>query len=372
MKKPEIEANTIFLMMRGSQAYGTNLPDSDIDYGGICMPDRDVLFGIDKFEQEENWVDEAGNKVDKSIYVFNKAVDLMANNNPNILDYLFAPDRCVITCTPVMERLKENAHLFLSRDTKNSFLGYAIAQLSRIETHRQYLLRSIVKPNREEYGLPSRSIFPETQYETITNLSSEFVADGVRDAFYDEMALLLDTDGAYIVKKYVAIPDYQRAIATFKVRQGQFLRMLSSINGQFLAPEYRDMAKKELKYLRDLDNWKRYKAWEKGRNPARMELEKKCGFDCKHGSHCLRLTRMVCEIMEHKGVLVDRTNIDADELRDIRLGNQSYETVMVKANAERERAEQAYKTCTLPLKPDYAAINELKREILNDYFFRGN
>lgn len=369
MKKSEIEANTIFLMMRGSQAYGTNLPDSDIDYGGICMPNRDVLFGIDKFEQEENWADDAGKKVDKSIYVFNKAIFLLSKNNPNMLDYLFAPDRCILKSSKTMNTIQKHSDLFISKETKGSFLGYAMGQLSRLETHRRYLLNPVTKPERLTCGLPEQSIFPENQYESITKMGSDFVTDELFSDFLHEMTELLDTDGAYIVKKYVGIHQYRRAIEWFKMRQATFLRVMSSIKGKFLAPEYRNVAALELKWLADMDDYRRYCEWNAERNEKRKALELKCGYDAKMAAHAIRLMRQGAEILEHKGVLVDRTNIDADELRDIRLGNQSYDAVMAKANAERERAEQAYKTCKLPLKPDYEAINELKREILNDYFF---
>lgn len=368
MTKDEIQQNLIFLMIRGSQAYGTNTPESDIDYGGICMPSEDVLYGIDSFEQEETWVDENGDKVDKSIYVFSKAVDLMAANNPNMMDYLCCPDRCVEFEHPIWKQIRDNRDLFISRNTKMSFLKYGLAQLSRIKTHREYLLNPPKTPDRKVYELPDEPIFPATQYETIAKLSSEYVAPELRDQFYADMAYMLDTDGAFIVKKYVDISNYKLAIELFKVRQAQFLRMITSIEGEFLSPKYRNMAKRELKYIADCKNYDRYQEWVEARNPKRKALEDKCGFDAKHGMHLLRLTRMAAEIMEGKGINVDRTNIDADELLDIRLGNQSYETVMVKANEAEARAEAAFRTCTLREKPDYVAITELKRKLLRDWY----
>lgn len=368
MNKDEIQQNLIFLMVRGSQAYGTNTAESDFDYGGICMPSDDVLYGIDKFEQDEDWVDETGEKVDKSIYVFSKAIDLLTENNPNMLDYLCVPDRCVVKSSAIWDLVRDNADLFISRDTKNSFLGYALAQLGRIKTHRTYLLNPQTEPKRENYGLPAMPIFPETQYESIAKMASQFIDPALHDNFNKEMSYMLDTEGAFIVKKYVDIADYRMAIEFFKVRQEQFLRMIASINGKFLAPEYHDMAKRELKYIADMRNYKRYQAWAVGRNDKRRALEEKCGYDAKHGMHLLRLTRMAAEIMEGKGIIVDRTNIDAQELLDIRLGNQSYETVLAKANEAEARANSAYKTSTLQDKPDYNAITELKRKILHDWF----
>lgn len=281
MDKNQINQNMVFLMMRGSQAYGTNTPESDIDYGGICMPSLDVMFGIDQFDQEEDWGnDEHGIKIDKSIYVFNKAIHLMAENNPNMMDYLCVPDRCVVQGSAIWDIVQSNADMFVSLDAKGSFLGYALSQLSRIKTHREYLLNPPAQPKREDYGLPPNSIFPESQYESIAIMSSNFVKQEDRNQFYSEMAYLLDTDGAFITKKYVDIADFKIAIEFFKVRQEQFLRMMASINGMFLAPQYHDAAKRELKYIADKKNYKRYIDWSKKRNEKRKALEQKCGYDC--------------------------------------------------------------------------------------------
>ena len=68
MNKSEIEKNLIFLFLRGSRAYGTNNAQSDEDVGGICLPTKKVIYGLDKFEQDDRWVDSNGEKEDKVIY----------------------------------------------------------------------------------------------------------------------------------------------------------------------------------------------------------------------------------------------------------------------------------------------------------------
>lgn len=367
MNKEDIARNTIYMMIRGSHAYGTSTVDSDTDVGGICMPNKDMLFGLDKFEHDDNWVDVNGEKVDKVIYSFNKAIDLMTENNPNMLDFLYAPSRCVIHTSYIWKHIKQNGDLFVSKICKQSFLGYALSQLGRIQTHRGYLLNPVNKPNREDYDLPESPIFPENQYESIIKMAFEFIPMEKRDSFYRDMAYMLDTDGAFIVKNHVEIKDYQLAIEWFKIRQVQFLSMLSSISNSFLDDKYKDMARRELKFYADMKNYKRYMDWDKSRNPKRKELEAKCGYDSKMASHLLRLTRMAVEIMQGKGVNVDRTNIDAHELLDIRMGNQSFDEVMKKADDAKKQAEIATKTSTLPNKPDYDKIADLKRKILSEW-----
>jgi uncharacterized protein len=368
MTKDEINGNLIFEMLRGSHAYGTTVPDSDRDYGGICMPSKKVLFGIEKFEQDDtNWFEPDGEEVDKTVYGFNKSIELMLNNNPNMLDYLFGAERCILHITPAWEAVRDIRDSFISLQTKHSFHGYGMQQLSRMETHRSYLLNPVARPNRIDFDLGPDIAFPKSQLEAIASISTNYVDPDDRDDFYRDMSFLLDRDGTQIFKDYIPIAHYQRAISLFKVRQKEFLAMISSIDSVFLNEKYVGLAQKELKYLAAKENWKRYQSWEKNRNEKRQVLERKCGFDSKHGMHLTRLLRMSVEILEGKGVLVDRTDIDAEELVDMRNGLYKYDEVLQMSKDLSKRASELYETSTLPLLPDSKTVNELRYKLLEEH-----
>ena len=368
MNKIEIEKNTIFLFERGSQAYGTNTFQSDIDYGGVCLPSKRVLYGIEKFEQDDVWKDEKGEKVDKVIFNFNKALDLMLECNPNMLDFIYAPERVIKLTTPTWKRITDIRNEFLSMKAKWAFQGYATSQLNRIKTHRSYLLNPPKKePTRADYDLPERSIFPETQYEVIAKLSSQYVDPDKQDEFYSEVTKMFDREGALIFKKYIPIEYYPFAIEDFKRRQKEFLHMISSVSGTFLKDEYNKMAENELRYISSMYNWKRYIDWKKGRNKKRAEIESKCGMDGKFASHLIRLLGMAVEIMEGKGVLVDRTNIDRDILMEIRNGQWTFEQVVELSDKLNAQADNLYKSCTLPNNPNYELINKIRLDILEEH-----
>jgi hypothetical protein len=368
MNKTDIEKNTIFLFTRGSQAYGTNTPESDEDIGGICLPSKKVLYGIEKFEQDDVWKDEKGEKVDKVVYNLNKALDLMLECNPNMLDFLYAPERVIKLTTPIWKRFTDIRDEFLCLKAKWSFQGYAMSQLGRIKTHRNYLLNPPKnEPKRADYDLPERSIFPETQYEVIAKLSSQYVDPDKQDEFYSEVTKMFDREGALIFKKYIPIKYYPFAIADFKKRQKEFLHMISSVSGTFLKDEYNKMAENELSYISSMYNWKRYIDWKNGRNKKRAEIEAKCGIDGKFASHLIRLLGMAIEIMEGKGVLVDRTNIDRDILIEIRNGLWTFEQVVELSDKLNAQADNLYKSCTLPNNPNYDLINKIRLEILEEH-----
>lgn len=78
---------------------------------------------------------------------------------------------------------------------------------------------------------------------------------------------------------------------------------------------------------------------------------------------------MGVEILEGKGVLVDRTRIDAEELKEIRLGNVSFEIVLNEAKKLEERLNSLYETSNLPWQPNREKIENVKMEILEKYLF---
>lgn len=369
MNKQEIEQNLIFLFIRGSQAYGTNIASSDEDIGGICLPSKRVVYSLEKFEQDDSgWLDITGEPIDKTVYNIVKAFQLCAENNPNMLDFLYAPGHTIKYNTPIWESVMAISDEFLCIKAKWAYQGYAVSQLNRIKTHRSYLLNPPKgKPDRAAFGLSEKSIFPETQIEVLAKLSSEYVSEGKQDGFYSEITKLFDTEGSLIFKKYINPEYYSFAIADFKKRQKEFLRMISSVSQHFLKDEYKDMAGRELAYIATLNDWESYQRWAKNRNAKRAEMEARTGFDCKHAMHLVRLLNMSIEILEGKCVNVDRTKIDREHLMDIRNGVFSFDQILEESNELNAKADELYKTCTLPKLPNKEKIDSLLISILDEH-----
>lgn len=364
-----VENNLIFLGTVGSHAYGTDLPDSDHDEAGVCIiPYLDYYYGQREFHQFQDFFDAAGNKIDKTVFSLQKIIVLALDNNPNILDYLALPDRCIIKTTPAWDVFRQSIDKILCSRVKHSFTGYAMAQIKRVEIHRQYLLNpKKLSPTRQQFGLPEESIFPETQMESIAKISTSFVAPERQGIFYNEAEKILLDEFYLLFAKYMHRDMVTLAINDFRKDQMSFLRLLGSLGNKFLKEEYAEGAKKELSYRLALADWRRYREWEKTRNPKRQVLERKCGYDSKYLSHALRLSRMGKEILLGKGIRVDRTGIDADELRDIRLGNQRFEDVMRLVEKEMDEVESLYDTTSIRKTPDREFINEMVVETIDRY-----
>lgn len=122
-----LKDNIILLTLGGSIAYGTNIDTSDIDIRGCTLNRAEELLGFSTFEQFNN------KETDTVVYSFNKLVNLLLNCNPNVIEMLGCKPEHYLYLSKEGQEMLDNKHLFLSQRAANSFGGYAIAQLRRLQ-----------------------------------------------------------------------------------------------------------------------------------------------------------------------------------------------------------------------------------------------
>lgn len=138
--------NLQYVTLMGSVAYGVSNADSDRDYYGFAIPPKHVIFphinGVipgfghqgEKFDQwAESHVMFNGVEYDFQIFNIVKYFNLCMDNNPNMIDSLFTPARCVGFSTPVGEHVRANRRIFLHKGCWPKFKGYAGSQLHKID-----------------------------------------------------------------------------------------------------------------------------------------------------------------------------------------------------------------------------------------------
>lgn len=139
--------NLCYETLMGSVAYGVSSNTSDVDVYGICIPPKDLVFPhfageilgfgsqIKRFETwQEHHILAHEKTWDFQIFGIVKFFQLAMENNPNVVDALFTPRRCVLASTAVGEYIREHRTDFLHRGAWHKFKGYAYSQLNKIRT----------------------------------------------------------------------------------------------------------------------------------------------------------------------------------------------------------------------------------------------
>ena len=88
---------------------------------------------------------------DITAYSIVKFFNLCMENNPNIIDALFVPRRCVLYTTNIGEHIRSNRHIFLHKGGWHKFRGYSYAQMSKIDG-KQNSSNTKRKADIEKYG----------------------------------------------------------------------------------------------------------------------------------------------------------------------------------------------------------------------------
>lgn len=129
------EDNKILEIKVGSHLYGTDTPTSDLDYSGIFLPTKELVFGFQQVEEVNLSIidkDEAGkntqNAIDRKLYEFRKFVKLAIENNPNIIEQLFVNEPNIIDINDAGRALLAQKDKFPHLGLIKKFKGYAFSQ----------------------------------------------------------------------------------------------------------------------------------------------------------------------------------------------------------------------------------------------------
>jgi predicted nucleotidyltransferase len=232
---PDSGAAIIMTAYAGSLAHGTHDPRpgsiDDVDIVGVILAPPAQIIGVTRFEHWDIFIDE----LDLTFYSVQKFVRLLLKANPNVLGWLWLPDRLYLQRSPAFDRFREQRQIFASKRAYLPFKRYGQAQ------------------------------------------------------------------------------------------------------------------------MRDMDKGV-YRGY---MGAKRKVLVEQFGYDVKHAAHLIRLLRGACEFLETGEMRVDRSEIDADELKAIKRGDWGRERVLREAEALFVRLEEAYQHSPLPDEPDETAAEEL-------------
>lgn len=159
----------------GSQAYGVSEDTSDFDIVSFCVPSKEIVFphlsgkilGFGKPpEKFDDWqkhhifdpdaIGGRGREYDITCYSIVHYFQLCMDCNPNMIDSLFTPRRCVLYTSSIGELVRTNRSLFLHKGAFHRFKGYAYAQLQKVKGENKTGKR---KELVEKFGYDTKSSY---------------------------------------------------------------------------------------------------------------------------------------------------------------------------------------------------------------------
>jgi predicted nucleotidyltransferase len=350
----------IFESVSGSNAYGTNTPESDRDIRGVFIqPLRDALqYGfIDQVSDEKN---------DVTFYELGRFMNLVAGNNPNILELLDVPDDCIIYKDPLFAILEYYKQDFLSKKVRWTFAGYAIDQIQKARGYNK-------KMNWEESQMVRKTV-----------LDFCYVLVGGGSKPFKEW--LSDLNKQLIHLQYTQEDFGLAAVDHAHNLYAMYMSELRTLGWGIVSDEEKSnevqltSIPKNLQFLHNLyfnqegysshcKKYREYQTWIKERNPNRFKMNKAHGkqYDSKNMMHTYRLLLMAHELA--KGELrVRRTPEEIVKLMKIRRGEYEYEDLLREAEAMKDGLEEAFQKSTLPEKPDVEKVLEILLGIRLTYY----
>lgn len=367
-------AKPLYLVIRGSHAYGTNIETSDVDYAGVFIQSMDDILGNKYVEQVND------DKNDIVIYELRRFLELLGKNNPTVLELLNTPEDCVIYKDPIFDEILSNKDKFITKICSNSFGGYAKMQIQKArgtnkkqnwekdKITRKDVLDFVYVIEGEKsipwkiwnsgtydekfigaVNIPNAKDLYALYYDTTAhNCFSELVPKKVRDA----SKYLREKSGLNFglgYKGLVKIGDENTA-------ESNQLRLSSVPKDEKVIC---NISYNKDAYTQHCNDYKSYQTWLQEKNDSRFVDVKSHGqkIDGKNMMHCRRLMDMAREIAEGKGIIVRRDN--AQELLAIRKGEVDLKSLIEHVEKEIVEIDKLFANSSLPSIIDNEFINNL-------------
>lgn len=301
----------------GSRAYGIHMEDSDYDYSGIFLQSLDCYIKPSLYKEYIELSNypvslELPEQAEGKLYNIKRYIDLALKNNPNILELLWIKPEYK---KPAIKTLIDNRRLLISKRVRNTYSGYAYAQIQKAQKHFKWLKADPSQyekyPNPKDYGLDGNSL-TKGEKNAFLHFLSILIKDAVQ--YYDLHDLIGEKFDPKTFLLQESIPtelfnDIQKCTRS----TNDFIKLLHSTQ----------------EYEKAVSDYKAFHSWKTNRNPERAALEAKIGYDSKNLSHCIRLLKTGIELLQGQDLIVDRREAgDAEYLKQVRYGQVSYEEVL--------------------------------------------
>jgi len=366
----------LYLVVRGSHAYGTNIETSDTDYAGVFIQSEEDILGNKYVEQIND------DKNDIIIYEIRRFLELLGSNNPTVLELLNTPEDCVIYKDPIFDLVLNNRENFISKVCAKSLGGYAKQQISKAKGQNKKQNWEKDKVTRKEvldfvYVIEGEKSTPWKVWNEENKYEEKFIGVVNVPNARDIYAVYFDKDAFCMFSESISESTRKTLIEVRKesghsmgfgykglVKTGEGVNSTESNQLRLSSIPKGEKPICVVTYNKDgytqhCNNYKSYQTWLEQRNEARWVDVQSHGqkIDGKNMMHCMRLIQMSREIGEGKGIIVRRPN--AKELISIRKGEVDLQTLIDKVEKEIVEIDKLFEESNLPDIVDNKLIHNL-------------
>lgn len=382
--------NILLLALGGSRAYGTNLPDSDVDIRGFAINPSKQIYGLEKnFEQVVD-ID-----TDTTVYSLNKMAGLLLACNPNTVEILGCRPEDYLYVTPYGQKVLDNKKNFLSVRAIDTFGGYARAQYNRLE----HALLGNGNNDDKKLSMMLHSLqcaldaFNIKHQQSKSNVTLRILSDDeYRDIAKEKYAKEKEAIGLKLageVEKVVQDENLSTQERTSKMQsitdlyrnsldraEEKYLDKLDNIGSDVgdmivISGDFNDYPVGDIQSL--LREFHQIKS-EYG-NINKRNTKKDSIHMAKHMMHLLRLYKMGTKLNTNMEIHTYWDGADHDMLMKVRLGEFMTGDGM-KVRPEfydllkevQDEYDYSVKHSILPIEPNYEAINEMLLEIYTEKY----
>jgi len=371
----------------GSQAYGTNVETSDIDYKFVYILPIDYILGTEYKQQIDLTKDITG-------WEIKRFLELIASNNPTVLELLYSPKHCIVKKHPLFDILINHKQDFITKTCKNSFGGYARQQIKKAKGLNKKQNWEKDKVTRKDlldfcYVLEGEKSIPIKKFIEANDLDPKFFgavnipnARDIYSLFYDiagEMChsekyplenrekakqILIDS-GKPMGLGYKGLVNIGHNDDDINYGISNQLRLSSIPKGEKCIAI---ISFNKDGYSAHCKDFKEYEEWIENRNEARYVETQEHGqkIDGKNMMHCIRLINMAIEIGKGEGIIVNRP--DAEYLLSIRKGEVDLDTLIITADKLINDIDLIFDNSGLPDYVNPSLINEILINIRKQFY----
>ena len=327
-----MDKDLLVSVLSGSRAYGVHNENSDIDIRGVFTQSQ-----REKMSPFENVKSSKGEGEDTLYYELSQYLQLVFEQNPNVMDYIWTEEKDIISMKPEWNIIRNQRYDLLSKRAKDKYYGFAKSTKAKMNLHERWNNNPPKQPLPKDFIKISHNL-------TLANRN-------------------MPTDMGYILfkKKPDEYALYPYDKGTWFDKEGN-LRYLDDKEHAIL--ETKPLAYcsfNRTQFEKQKMDYHNYKIWIAERNTAKTKGVELIGYDTKQAYHLIRVLRTGTEILKEGLIRVKRP--DAEELKAIRRGSFSLEKIEDLAKRETEALFEAYEKSPLPDFVDKNIIANISHDI---------